>query len=196
MRFRKDSDSIEVKSPPCPFCKKRITLFRHWPESAIGSCISRHYSPRTPGYPYEISPEDHKVIGAHHIFVPGELSVTEKGAWWKLPETVAAEAAMKSKKALWKAACVAVVLRAREAARPKKLTPEELHAAQSRGGRNQLKRSKRLGGENQSTEDKARGGQLGMHTRWHVRRGVIAPGCSLCVLLVDSVPESGAPSTS
>ncbi len=59
------------------------------------------------------------------------------------------------------------------------LTDEQLRAAQRRGGLNQPIEAKRRGGLYASAQD--RGGRIGMHRRWHVKRGVVKPECPLCV---------------
>jgi len=63
----------------------------------------------------------------------------------------------------------------------KLLSDKELRARQVRAGKNQKISDKRKGGENGHAYDKIVAGEIGMHNRWHVRRGIKSPTCSLCV---------------
>jgi hypothetical protein len=108
----------------------------------------------------------------------------------ELDSTEGAYELLTEKRHTWTISCNALISDALKAARAakqkKKLSPEELRAAQSRGGKNQLKSDKAYGGTMQNSDDKARGGKIAMHSRWHVRRGIKADGCALCALLVDT----------
>ncbi len=67
--------------------------------------------------------------------------------------------------------------------------------AKVKGSRNQPREAKAKGGHTQgcknvesghlarirTPESSAKGGPIGRHTRWHVKRGIVNPACSLCV---------------
>ena len=59
--------------------------------------------------------------------------------------------------------------------------------SRSKGSRNQSLEDKARGGRNGSREGKARGGRIGSHIRWHVRRGITNPSCSLCTPKADTI---------
>ena len=55
------------------------------------------------------------------------------------------------------------------------------------GGRNGSREGKARAGRIGSREGKARGGRIGSHIRWHVRRGITNPSCSLCTPKADTI---------
>ena len=144
-----------VTSLPCPFCGKEIDLSHCQSYGMVGYLLDYQHS-------YGGGAR------AHCDCEP--INELHKNEEWNSDNDEILKQWIEESKQVWRTTSPNCIL----------LTDEELHAAQSRGGRHQLKRDKRRGAENQDADDKRRGGLVGMHNRWHVAKGVKATTCVLC----------------
>jgi len=146
-----------VSSPPCPLCRKRLKLERHWTSASIFKDCYRHF---------RICPVRQDRLEA---FYSGSQPSGRFGAWQRK---------CTRKRQTWQERCYAAVI----AARPKHvpLSSREIRRRQVRAGKKLSRAARRRGGRNQAREYKSLGGEKGMHQRWHVARGVRNPKCSLC----------------